>query len=148
MLPHQSNGFTISAVSGSLGTPVGVVQVDQAPLVNNMTYPSTSALEVVNMSGQNIPADTFTVSLPGSSAQSFPQQTWSQGQVLAFFSTTSAGNFNFNLAGSSVSPNPNGYPNVTYTTSGFNVTLGTLINGSLFGGRFQLTSVARAPHRR
>jgi hypothetical protein len=139
----RSSQFNLVAVNNSLATPVGRVQVDNVPLQNGKTYPLMSILGVMNATGRDIGRNSFSVNIPGSSFhRSFPEQVWRPGQVLAFFSTTSAAQFQFHLGGSPVSINPNNFPNVTYQSSTFNTTLGNLINTPAFGGRFQLVSHA------
>jgi hypothetical protein len=137
----RSSHLNLVAVNTRLAVPVGRVQVDNGSLQSGTKYPMMSILGVMNATGRVIPRGSLEVTIPGSSFdRTFPEQDWRQGQVLAFFSTTSAGTFEFHLGGSPVSINPNNHPDVTYQPTVFNTTLGKLINGPAFGGRFQLVS--------
>jgi hypothetical protein len=138
----QSSNFSLVAVNTNLPSPVARVQVDNALLVNNKTYPSMTVLEVQNQTGTTISSGQFTVNVAGSTFQrAFPAAAWKSGETLVFFATTSAQNFQFHLAGPRGpvdSIPPNSYPNVTYNAANFTTTLHNLINSSAFGGRFQL----------
>jgi hypothetical protein len=138
----HSSSFALQTVSSPFSAPfTGRVQVDNVGLVNGRTYPMVSALGVLNATGQNIPAGSFTVKLPGSSfTRAFPATTWGNGQVLAFFVPVLATGFQFKLGGTTTTVNANAYPNVQYVPGAFTATLGNLINGSAFGGRYALVS--------
>jgi hypothetical protein len=147
ILPHgQRHGrglpataFQLVSISTPLPAPVGRVQVDNAHLVNGMTYAKVSALEVINDTHSAISPGQFAVSVAGSSfKRAFPERAWHPGQVLAFFATTGVQGFHYHLAGSQQTIPPNIYFNVRYDAATFTSTLHNLINSSFGSGRFKL----------